>query len=71
MRRLQSLLAAALAAGVTLFGAWLLMAWSDAGAPSPTELARQHPALGSAFGLLSTVVVVAAAWRQRRSRRRD
>ena len=71
MRWLRSLLAAALAAGVTLCGAWLLMAWSEAGAPSPTDLARQHPALGSAFGLLSTAVVVAVAWRRRRSRRRD
>ena len=68
MRWLRSLLAAALAAGVTLFGAWLLMAWNDAGAPSPTDFARQHPALGAAFGVLSTLAVVVSALLQRRKR---
>ena len=66
MRWLRSLLAVLLAAGITLSGAWLVMLWSDAGAPSPTDFARQHPALGAVFGVLSTVVVLVSAWWQRR-----
>ena len=66
----RPLLAAALAAGVTVLGAWLLLAWDDAGAPSPTDFAREHPALGGAFGVLSTVVALGLAWRRRRKSRR-
>lgn len=69
MRWLRSLLALVLAAGVTLFGAWLVMLWGDAGAPSPTDFARQHPALGAVFGVLSTLAVLASAWWQRRKRK--
>lgn len=65
----RSLLATALAAGVTLLGAWLLMAWSEAGAPSPADIAQRHPVLGTAFGVLSTLIVVVSAWRQRRRSR--
>lgn len=69
MRWLRSLLVAVLAAGITLLGTWLSMAWIDAGAPSPTDFARQHPALGGVFGVLSTVVVVMSALWQRRRRK--
>lgn len=69
MRALRSLLAATLAAGITLLGAWLLMLWSDAGAPSPTDFARQHPALGAVFGVLSTLAVLASALWQRHRRK--
>lgn len=69
MRWLRSLLAALLAAGVTLSGAWLLMAWSEAGAPSLTDFAQRHPVLGAVSGVLSTLIVVASAWWQRRRRR--
>lgn len=64
-----SLPAAALAAGATVLGAWLLMAWSDAGAPSPTDFAREHPALGGAFGVFSTLGMAVLAWRRRRESR--
>jgi hypothetical protein len=66
VRWLRSLLAAMLAAGVTLLGAWLLMAWSEAGAPSLTEFAQRHPMAGATFGALSTLIVVVSAMRQRR-----
>lgn len=69
MRWLRSLLAAALATGITLLGARLLVSWSDAGAPSPADLAQRHPVLGTVFGLLSTVLVVASALLQRRRRK--
>lgn len=69
MRWLRSLAAATLAAGLTLLAAWLLLAWSDAGAPSPVDFARRHPGLGAAFGLLSTLTVLGAALLQRRRRR--
>ncbi|WP_426662988.1 hypothetical protein [Rhodanobacter aciditrophus] len=69
MRWLRSLLAAMLAAGVTVLGASLLMAWSEAGAPSLTEFAQRHPMAGAAFGVLSTLIVVVSALGQRRRRR--
>lgn len=69
MRMLRSLLAAALAAGITLLGAWLLIAWSGAGAPSLVDVAQEHPMMGAAFGVLSTSIVVMSAWWQRRRRR--
>ncbi|OOG35753.1 hypothetical protein B0E52_18150 [Rhodanobacter sp. C06] len=69
MRWLRSLLALVLAAGVTLFGAWLVMTWGDAGAPSMLDFTQRHPALGSAFGVLSTLAVLASAWWQRRKRK--
>jgi len=68
MRLLRSLLAAALAAGITLLGAWLLMTWSEAGAPSLVDFAQRHPRMGAAFGVLSTLIVVTLAWWQRRWR---
>ena len=69
MRWLRSLLAVLLAAGVTLVGAWLLMAWSDAGAPSLLDFTQQHPVLGVVFGVLSTVLVLMSALWQRRKRK--
>lgn len=69
MRMLRSLLAAVLAAGITLLGAWLLMTWSDAGAPSLLDFTQQHPTLGAAFGVLSTLAVVVSALWQRRKRK--
>ncbi len=69
MRVLRSLLAVVLAAGITLLGAWLLIAWGEAGAPSLTDFAQRHPALGSAFGVLSTLAVLASALWQRRQRK--
>jgi hypothetical protein len=69
MRWLRSLLAAVLAAGVTLLGAWLLMAWSDAGAPSLLDFAQRHPMMGAVFGVLSSLIVVMSALWQRRRRK--
>ena len=69
MRKLRSLFAVVLAAGITLLGAWLLMTWSDAGAPSLSDFTQRHPALGAAFGVLSTLVVLASALWQRRKRK--
>ena len=68
MRRLRSLLVVVLAAGITLLGAWLLMAWSDAGAPSLPDFTQRHPALGAAYGVLSTLLMLASALWQRRRR---
>ena len=69
MRVLRSLLAMLLAAGITLFGAWLLLTWSDAGAPSLLDVTQRHPALGTVFGVLSTLLVLASALWQRRKRK--
>ena len=69
MRWLRSLLAVVLAAGVTLVGAWLLMAWSDASAPSLLDFTQQPPVLGAVFGVLSTVLVLMSALWQRRKRK--
>jgi hypothetical protein len=69
MRWLGSLLAATLAAGVTVLGAGLLMVWSEAGAPSLVDVAQRHPAMGAAFGVLSTLIVVVSAWWRRRRRK--
>ena len=69
MRSWRSLFVMVIAAGVTLLGAWLLTAWSEAGAPSLIGLTQRHPMLGTAFGLLSTLVVAASALLQRRRRK--
>ncbi|MBD8878962.1 hypothetical protein IHE49_00550 [Rhodanobacter sp. 7MK24] len=69
MRWFRSLLAVALAAGITLLAAWLLMAWSEAGAPSLLDFTQRHPMMGAAFGLLSTLAVVVPALLQRRRRK--
>jgi len=70
MRWLRSLPAVALAAGVTLLGAWLLMEWGDAGAPSLLDVVHRHPALGTTFGVLSTLFMVTSAWWRRRRKSR-
>ena len=62
MRCLHSLWAVLLAAGITLSGAWPVMAWSDAGAPSLPDAMHRHPAPGPAFGVFSNGFVVASAW---------
>lgn len=69
MRAWQSLFVVVAAAGITLLGAWLLMAWSGAGAPSLSGFTQRHPMLGTAFGLLSTLFVVVPALLQRRRRK--
>ena len=61
MRRWRSLLVAPLAAAVTLLGAWLVMLWSDAGAPALSDFGQRHPVLGAVFGLLSTAFVLVSA----------
>ncbi|MBD8872322.1 hypothetical protein [Rhodanobacter sp. DHB23] len=66
MRWFRSLLAVVLAGGITLLGAWLLMAWSEAGAPSLLDVTQRHPLIGTTFGLLSTLAVVVSALLQRR-----
>lgn len=68
-RWLRQLLLALGAASLTLFAAWLLLAWADAGAPSPGDFLQAHPALGAFWGLLSTVLMIALAWWQRRRSR--
>jgi len=71
MRWLRSLLVALLAAGITAFGAWLVMLWSDAVAPSLVQFEQRHPASGVAFGALSCLVVLMSAlwqWRHHKSR---
>ncbi|MEW9572456.1 hypothetical protein ABQJ54_11905 [Rhodanobacter sp. Si-c] len=69
VRWFRSLLAVALAAGITLLAAWLLMMWSGAGAPSLPDFTQRHPMMGIAFGLLSTLIAVVSALLQRRRRK--
>lgn len=69
-RWLRQLALAGAAAGLTLLGAWLLLAWVDAGAPSPGDYLQRHPALGALWGVLSTVLAIALlAWQRRRKSR--